>query len=264
MKKILLLMLCSAAIAIFSSCNNDSNNNGETPPVDTTAKPKLGYFDFKHWHDIMLKDMESVKPLLRGTYLRDTITLKKKSLVYAQETDCGKFTIAYMFNSKNILVHIYANLVSEEDMSVVKTPADVFKYSKIISDEMNTYVKSITDRGKFASCTFEMYKKNDFLKGLPDDNTKYNQEKYSWLWDFTDRVNNKGVADDESFRCTEMWQIKDDVQFPDGQTPEIMPVIMYASFAVDESYTAFSGWYIDVQFKRFGVFKDNDITNPDI
>lgn len=264
MKKILLLLLCSAVITMFVSCNNNAKNNGEKPPVDTVAKPALGYIDFKNWHDIMLKDIEVVKPLIKGMYIKDTVLGKKKTLVYTHNTDCGTFRTEYQFNSKNILVVISSEINLDRDTSVIKSPSDVFKYSKIISDEMNAYVKSITDRGLFASCTFEMYKKDAFLKGLPDDNTKYDQEKYTWLWDYAERINNKGVADDESFRCTEMWQIKDDVQFPDGQTPEIMPVIMYSSSASDASYTVVKDSYILVLFNRFGVFEDNDITNPDI
>lgn len=276
MKKTLLLLLCSVAIVIFSSCNDDSNNNGGTTPpvdtVDTTAKPKLGYLDFNHWYDIMCKDIETVKPLIRGTYIKDTITLKKKSLVYAQETDGGTFIVQYLCNSKNILVHIYAELFTKLDTTVLKTPAELFKHSKIISDEMNTFVKSFNNnRGTFQSAASSMYKKKEVITSLNSHDVQ-DQEKYELTWTFINKISSKGLADDESVSCYEMWQIVADVPFPDAHTPAIRPVMMFESYAKDGSYAydpndsndlMNDSRIINVQFTNW-VWDESDITHPDI
>lgn len=272
MKKTLLLLLCSVAIVIFSSCNDDSNNNGGTTPpvdtVDTTAKPKLGYIDFNHWYDIMRKDMATVRPLIRGTYIKDTITLKKKSLVYAQETDCGTFTVEYLFNSKNILVHIYANAYNKWDTTLLKTPAEVFKHSKIISDEMNTFVKSFNNnRGTFYYSSAQMHKKKDLIKFL-DTKEAQDQEEYKLTRMFIDKISGKELADDESFNCTESWFIVDDVPFPDAHTPAIRPLIMNSLYGKDCPFEFLDepladGRLISVQFTNW-VWDESDLTHPDI
>lgn len=272
MKKILqILLLCFVVITMFASCNNDAKKEGEILPVDTTAKPKLGYVDLNHWYDIMImrKDMETVKPLIRGTHIKDSILGKGTILIYTQESDCGTFWVEYFFDAENnSLTRIYAEAYSERDPTLLKTPAEVMKHGKIISDEMNSFTQSFNDgqdliaRGRYMLGGIQMYK-NNVPVTLPDYQKKYNQEKYKLTWEYLDGIIARGLADDESIWGPQIWAIRDDVEFPDGRTPEVMTLVHIVSFA--ECDTTYSGRAISVQFQRLpGISDENNLTTPNI
>lgn len=247
MSKNLLLFAFIAMVCV--GCNSKSNQTTPEAPEkpDTLA---LGYIDLAHWNKIINKDAATIQPQLKGVMLRDTIIstissydstrYNQRVLVYKQNADLGTLITSYHFDREGLLEQILSVTDSTETLSIT----DLHKHSKAISDQMHQFITSFEGRGEFGTFMFDVFNNGKYDKGFMNQNLQQGQEPYSGLWAYADRKFKKGFADNETFYCLQMWNLVDDVDFPNATTHRTRSNIMFGTTDVTKRT------YIDIQFIR--------------